>query len=272
MKTNPLSSKLLGIVFAASFLLTNPCANATVYDLTTAPVTGVTLPDGSIFQINDPQSSTGTGVIGPFLRLQANGSEQGYNSSNNANFDTKTGIWTHDLQIGDLKAALNNPNYVSFLVDVNQTNSNPNISLDRLQIWASPTQISSSQSINTTDSNGNFNGSLGTLLWTLDNPAWTGNTDNSILYTDGMSGSGSGDIRFFVPASIFYGLPTAEYIYMYQQWGTTSGYQTNGGFEETYSIGQYVIPEASSLIPLGLVMAFGIGLHCLRRRSSPAVA
>ena len=269
MKTKLNLSTLLALSTAVFVLFTNPCANATLYDLSTAPLTGVTLPDGSIFQINDPQTSTGTGVINPFLSIQNNGSEQGYNT-NAGDFDTKrNGQYTTDLMVGDLKLASNNISYVSFLIDVNQLNSTPGnkISLDRLMIWTSPTPMSSSS----VDVNGNFNGSLGTLLYNLDSTT-NGGASNSVLYVDGLSGSGSGDIRFFVPRAIFAGLPLGDYIYMYQQWGTTPGYETNGGFEETLSFGTIVIPEATSLIPLGLVLATGIALHYLRRRGIPAIA
>jgi len=267
MKTNFSLSGVLGIAAAVSLIFSNPCANATLYDLTTAPLTGVTLPDGSIYQINDPQTSTGTGVINPFLTLQADGSEQGYNS-NAGDFDTKrNGQYTTDLLVGDLKLASNNINYVSFLVDVNQNNNALKISLDRLMIWTSPTPMSSSA----VDANGNFTGSLGTLLYNLDSTQ-NGGSSNSILYQDGMSGSGSGDIRIFIPKTFFDGLALTNYIYMYQQWGTTPGYETNGGFEETLSLGTIVIPEATSLIPLGLVLAAGVGLHFLRRRNLLAAA
>ena len=267
MKTKFNLSAVLGMAVAASLVLETPLANATLFDLSTAPISGVTLPDGSIYQANDPATSTGTGVINPFLSLQADPSEQGYNT-NAGDFDTKrNGQYTTDLMVGDLKLASNNINYVSFLIDVNQNNNATKISLDRLMIWTSPTAMSSSA----VDANGNFIGSLGTLRYDLDSTA-NGGSSNSVLYIDGLSGSGAGDIRVFIPRSVFAGLALDQYIYMYQQWGTTPGYETNGGFEETLSFGTIVIPEATSLIPLGLVMAAGIGLHLLRRRSILAAA
>src|SRR5688572_9042854 len=49
-----------------------------------------------------PQQSTGTGVIEPFLRVQGNETEQGYNTSiatAQDPWDTKQGLWTHDLRL-----------------------------------------------------------------------------------------------------------------------------------------------------------------------------
>ena len=260
---------LLGITLSASLFLGIIPAHATLFDLSTAPVNGVTLPDGSIFQANDPQTSTGTGVINPFLSIQGSPNEQGYNASA-GDFDTKrNGQYTTDLKVGDLVLAANNVGLVSFLIDVNESNNAPSkgISLNRLMIWTSPNLLSSSA----VDSNGNFNGSLGTLLYDMDSTA-NGGSSNSVLYIDGLSGSGSGDIRFFVPRAVFAGLSLNNYIYMYQQWGTTPGYETDGGFEETLSFGTIVIPEVTSLIPLGLVMAFGLGFQFLRRRNLAATA
>ena len=51
----------------------------------------------AIFQFTTPQP-TGTGVIQPFLRIQATGVEQGYNTSGGTPFDDKAGPWTHDLK------------------------------------------------------------------------------------------------------------------------------------------------------------------------------
>ena len=223
------------------------------------------LPDGSIFQANDPQSSTGTGVVNPFLSIQNGPNEQGYNASA-GDFDTKrNGQYTTDLKVGDLVLSSNNINLVSFLIDVNESSNAAakKISLDRLMIWTSPTLLSSSS----VDANGNFNGSLGTLLYDMDSTV-NGGSSNSVLYIDGLNGSGSGDIRFFVPRAIFAGISLNDYVYVYQQWGKTAGYETDGGFEETLSFGTIVIPEAVSLLPLALVMAGGLGLHCLRRRNA----
>ena len=70
--------------FAASFLLvsTSTVASAGVCDLTTNGATcgPSILTNFAIFGETTPQP-TGTGYIDPFLRLQENGQEEGYNTS-----------------------------------------------------------------------------------------------------------------------------------------------------------------------------------------------
>src|SRR4051812_16258121 len=48
------------------------------------------------------QQPTGTGVIKPFLRVQATTMEQGYNTSGGTPFDDKAGPWTHNIIMADL--------------------------------------------------------------------------------------------------------------------------------------------------------------------------
>src|SRR4051794_20157624 len=103
MKTKNSLSTLFKASLAASMVLGVSSAKATLFDLSTAPLSGVTLADGSIFQINDPHSSTGTGVVDPFLSIQSSPNEQGYNT-NAGDFDTKrNGQFTRDLLVGELK-------------------------------------------------------------------------------------------------------------------------------------------------------------------------
>src|ERR1051326_1278911 len=79
-------------------------AQATVVNLITNDQGTITNQYGTaIFQFTQPQP-TGTGYIDPFLRVQANGTEQGYNTSGGTPFDDKAGIWTHNITFGDLQA------------------------------------------------------------------------------------------------------------------------------------------------------------------------
>jgi hypothetical protein len=130
------------------------------------------------------------------------------------------------------------------------------ISLDRLQIFTSSTL----QNSTSTDANGFFNGSLGTLRYDLD---LGGN--NSVLYNDRQSGSGSGDLDIYIPVSLFAGVQANDYVYMYQLWGNADA-MTSGGFEETRLIRGTPIPELNALFPIvGLMVAVG-STHVLRRR------
>lgn len=191
-------------------------AKATVVDLVNSDTGWI---NGAFFQTTDIQP-TGTGVFEPFLTIQAKGSEQGYNGTN-GNFDTKrVSKWNHEIRLSDLHAtSIGDVAYYSFVIDINEPNSGsaPLISLTSLKIYTSTTI----QDITSTDANGNFNGLLGTLQYDL-------GIGNSVAYLDTENGSGSGDIAFFIPVSLFSDASPDDFVYVYEQFTGTSG-----GFEET---------------------------------------
>ena len=250
----------------ATALLTSIPADATVLDLNAAP-NGTGTINGAIFSINYLQPA-GTGVIDPFLTIQNNGTEQGYNGANN-NFDTKrVPQWNHEITLGSLaQFTLGGVQYYQFVVDVNEPNSSSSlISLDMLKIYTSST-IQSSTSV---DANGIFNGSLGTLRYNLDgSPAG----DSYVKYDDMNHGSGQADIAIFVPVSLFAGALATDYLYMYQGWGynINADLTTQGGFEETFALtGVTAVPEVPAFIPLGavLLLVVGVNYYRLRRKNT----
>ena len=99
--------------------------------------------NGGVFSFTD-QQPTGTGVIKPFLREQANGTEQGYNTSGGTPFDDKAGPWTHDIHLSDLAAStvlMNGVLYYKLLLDVNEPAGTKSlISLDRLEFYTPSSQ------------------------------------------------------------------------------------------------------------------------------------
>ena len=243
MKSNPSFKFTLA---CAALALTVTATQATVLDLGSSGSGSV---GGAFFSTTDIQP-TGTGVFDPFLTIQNTPTEQGYNGSN-GNFDTKrVPVWNHEILFSDLRAqTINGTQYFSFIVDVNEPNGGPKslISLDSLKIWTSSTI----QGSTSTDANGNFNGSLGNLVFDM-------GAGNSVKYNDQQHGSGSGDINIFIPVSDFAGVQSTDYVYMYQAWGSSD--VSDGGFEET-AIGQGIVPvpevAPSSVIFgfLGLVVA-----------------
>jgi len=229
-------------------------ANASVLDLGSS---GSGTVNGAIFQTNNDHP-TGTGVYDPFLTVQNSPWEQGYNSSA-GNFDTKREPqWNHEIQFSDLQATtINGTQYFGFSVDVNEPGgSKAGISLDALTVWTSSTI----QSSTSTNANGYFNGSLGTLRYDLGN--------NQVLYNDQNTGSGGGDINIYIPVSAFAGTQANDYVYMYQRWGNTDASQ--GGFEETALIhGLAPVPEMSTIFPIvGLLVAVGSTSLLRRRRAA----
>jgi hypothetical protein len=237
-------------LIAAGMLVVNS-AKATVVDLNTASPTVI---NGAVFSTSFVQPA-GTGVYGPFLTIQNSPWEQGYNTSAGV-FDTKREPqWNYEIKFSDLQVTMiNGQSYYGFGIDVNEPNgTKATISLNDLSVWTSATL----QSNSSTDANGYFNGTLGTLVYSM--------AGNTVEYTDRNNGSGQDDISIFIPTSAFAGTQPNDYVYMFQRWGNTDASQ--GGFEETRIIAGIVpVPEMSALFPIvGLMVAVG-STHVLRRR------
>jgi hypothetical protein len=242
-------------LIAAAIAGTASFAQATVVNLGSS---GSGTANGALFQTNNDHP-TGTGVYNPFLTIQNNPWEQGYNSGTNGNFDTKrVPQWNHEIQFSDLQTTtINGTAYFGFSVDINEPGGDKSwISLDALRVYTSSTL----QTSTSTDANGFFNGSLGTLRYDLGG--------NQVLYDDQNTGSGGGDINIYIPASFFAGTQASDYIYVYQRWGNTDGSQ--GGFEETALIrGLAPVPEMSAIFPIvGLIVAVGSTSVLRRRRAA----
>ena len=198
--------------------------------------------NGAFFAVSG-QAPAGTGVFDPFMTVQASPTEQGFNSSQD-NFDTKrVPQWNHEIRLSDLSVTtINNTAYYGFVVDVNEPNggNKAGISLDGLRLFTSSTL----QFSNSTDANGNFNGSLGALRYDLG--------ANSVLYNDQHHGSGQADISIFIPVSDFAGAGANDYVYMYQRWGNAD--PSEGGFEETAILqGVAPVPEVT---PASVIFGF----------------
>src|SRR5262245_16261266 len=154
----------IGVTALIATLTLGGRAHADVLDLTSNNASGFV--NGGFFQETSPQP-TGTGVIDPFLRLQATGTEQAYNTSAPPmQFDEKTDPnYTRNLMLSEIpKVIIGNTTYRQFLLDINESKSKELLSLDKLQIFQSP--------------QGSLNNypNLGTKVYDLD-----GNGDNSIL-------------------------------------------------------------------------------------------
>jgi hypothetical protein len=234
-------------------------AQATIVDLTTAD-SGTA--NNALFYFSSKQP-TGTGVIDPFLRVQNDPYEQGYNTSGGTPFDDKAGPWTHDIQFSDLQTTqvmVNGTAYYQLLLDVDEPGGNKSlISLDSLQFYTSSTGGKT-----TTDLS-----QLGTLRWSLD-----GGEDSYIMLDASRnSGSGSGDMYAYIPASAFDGVSNSDFIYMYCRFGDQAAADgtTEGGFEE-WSLAASPVPEVSSLLPIvGLIALVGVSTISRRRRFALAL-
>jgi MYXO-CTERM domain-containing protein len=268
------------IAAAVAMLYGIPARAATVIDLTTANATSgikVSANGQNFIATQVPDQSTGTGVIEPFLRIQGNGgNEQGYNTSLTTEFDTKAGTWTHAITLADIPVvSLSGVDYREFLLDINQTNSNPLLSLNQIQIWARTGDPgNTNDSFSSTAGAGtnaviSFTGGTPTEVFRLSAPSTAAANAYEIrLNFDLNPGSGSGDMKFYVANSAFTGLDPTTNLILFTQFGSEPGPNpSNDGFEEWAVIrgGTAIVPEPSTFA-LGLGAIGLVGLAGLRRR------
>ncbi|WP_239031631.1 PEP-CTERM sorting domain-containing protein [Geomonas diazotrophica] len=224
--------------------------------------------NGALFYQTDPRP-TGTGYIDPFLRLGTgtNNYEQGYNTSARPfQYDQKEPLnYTHDLMLGAVPiVSKNGVDYREFLLDINQINSGtgPLLSLDVLQIFLRSSAFTDSD-ITHQGNNYTFP-SLGTMVWNLDD-----GVDSYIkLNYDLNTGSGSGDMLFYVPNSLFAGYADTTALYLFSGFG--ANYEANDGFEEWW-VGKGApvppVPEPGTMILLGAGF-LSLAIYGKRRRNN----
>ena len=244
-------SSLSTLLIAAASLLLATGARATVVDLINGDTGTITNSYGTAqFDFTQPQP-TGTGVIQPFLRVQNDPNEQGYNTSGGTPFDDKAGPWTHDLTFADLMTTavtISGQNYFKLLLDINEPGgANSTISLDQLQFYTSASGSATTTNIS----------SLGTLRYSFSAG------DQVLLDAARNHGSGSGDMYAYIPVSAFAGTASTDFVYMYCAFGNTDASQ--GGFEE-WALVVNPIPEASTIFPIIGLLAAIFSTQFVRRR------
>jgi hypothetical protein len=227
--------------------------------------------NGGLFY-TDEVHPAGTGVINSFLRIQQQGSEMGYNTSARpVQFDEKTDPnFTRNLLLTSVTTKdIGGTLYREFFLDVNEEaarNGKNYITLDQLEIFTSNTA-----SLNSYTNGGTQNSGSGTLagatkIYDLDNG---GDNYVQLDYLIQGNGSGSSDMVFYLPDSLF----TGQYVYLFSQFGkidnNNNKWRSGAGFEEWFTTGgtptvNTHVPEPATLLLLGT------GLAALARRRRPS--
>lgn len=183
--------------------------------------------------------SSGTGTFSPFVRLQGSTSEAGYNTDGTLEFDTKAGTWTSTILVSEIPIRTEDGciDCWELWVDINESNSTSTVSLNEMEIWFT--------------TNANLTGY--DVPWTIAQAQKQYDFSGEILINDVNQGSGRGDLRYMVPQTGIT-IPTncnygntacTTYFLLYSEWGTTTGFESDGGFEE-WKVKIYPIPNTTA--------------------------
>ena len=255
--------------------------NAAVVDLTTVDSSGTL--NGAIY-LQSHIAPSGSGVLDPFVRINPGGGqtfEQGYNTdARPLQYDENTSAtFTHALQLSTVPivscavidhGCVAGTNYREFRLDINQTNADPLLSLDRVILFlrsagnltGGAPAAGSSQGA----SSAVFNS--GTLVYD------SGFGNRVDLNFTLEPGSGGGDMFLYIPDSLFAG--PNSFVYLYSEFGGNGGeppFQANDGFEEwaVRSATTPPVPEPKHIL-LTAAGALALFLTDYRRRRRNKVA
>jgi PEP-CTERM motif-containing protein len=248
------------VLFAAVAALLGASAAYAVLppiDLTAAGTTYTSLVDGTVWTNTNLIQSAGTGVIDPFLRYQANGTEQGMNTdAKTPPYDTKASIFTHSLTFGDLLLVnKGGQDYYVFTIDINEPNGDSAfLTINELRIHT----VDASAGGALADENAVIAAAGHHLNYDLD-----GTSDQQVYmdYRVSNTGSGESDVDFYIPAHFFAGELASDFLYMVINSGDAgvgTGFESADGFEEIRAV---VGPNTTIPVPEpGTIALFGMGL------------
>ncbi len=226
--------------------------------------TGQTQPAGS-----------GNNAFNAFVQIQNNGTEQGYNTDANAQYDEKNSHnHNHSILLADVpivigdgaNGTIDGVAYREFLLDLNEPNggTKPYISLDKLQIW----QEEAGNLTNFTPGSGFAGAHTNYLAYDLDAGA-----DRWIALNANMAhGSGQSDYRILIPNSFFINDAAHRYVTLFSQFGSQPGWESGGGFEEwglhgasggvqqTFSVSKTATVDGGTADTAGEVISYAISV------------
>jgi len=249
-KGGVLLNKLLLYGLCATMLLVGASGTgAALIDLTPSRGTAITYNQAIFMEFTEAMQtgvSSGTGVIEPFLTIQKNTLERGFNSDAFPVLNATRPAWNRSIQISDLVTSPDLPTYYEFLLDINEPAGKKSlITQHALQVYVVPNSVGGAiatyADLKSSD----------TKIWDLD-----GSGDSQVLYDYNLwKGSGQNiDAAFMLPTSLFSGSSLNDYVYLYTEFGTLNhlGFPSEAGFEE-YALRESgaPVPEPATMLLLG---------------------
>ncbi len=254
-------SKGFGLQLALAALVIG-VAGTPLYAVTTYNLWDKVPPD--YWTINDarfsafnPATSTGTGIFDPFVRIQANGEESGFNTDDVVAAlqpDVKDDPHTHSVQLSGVQLVNEGGMFYEFLLDVDQVGQDGRfLSIDELIIRL--------------ETSGDLTGPYDTGF---SGPTVYNLGDNAVIVDSSLfvMGSGNGDVRVLIPASNFDGYSLDSYVYLYSKMGVLN--PANDGFEE-WGVRVGENPPPPPIPAPGAILLTGLGIGMvgwLRQRKS----
>lgn len=223
-----MGTALQALAVVTVLLLATTNAHADYLSLLNAGASGTI--NGASY-VQGQTGAAGTGIFPAFVRVQANGTEQGYNTPIGNVYDN-TNDATHNLniQVLDLgvvtSAGLCAAGCYEFHLDVNEAggnppNSNQFISLDELQILTGTTASPTAEPATFAGVPSAIPGAV--LRYTMDGTLANGGVappDNGVLLDFQLeAGSGKADMTLLVPISLFAGALQTDFVYLYSKFG-----------------------------------------------------
>jgi uncharacterized repeat protein (TIGR01451 family) len=185
------------------------------------------LNDGALLDNISLDKASGTGTYNTFLRLQANGTESGFNSDEDV-LDVKQG--THSIQIGQLeRVTVEGEEYFLFRLDLQESDNV--VTLSELKIFLSEAAATED------DFDADFDGF--DEVFTLSAP---------LVLPENGSGNGHDDYGFLIPVSAFGDFDDEDYLTLFS---TFTG--ASSSFEEWRALASESPPGGEDVLAYSIV-------------------